>query len=70
MDVLDVEEFVLSWTSGSVGQLEAPPTICPWIAVPSTVPSTSTIIPEGNTDIQRQTMNDSTCVNLWNAQED
>lgn len=36
------EEPLESWTQG----VSAWPTICPWIAVPSTVPSTSTVIPE------------------------
>lgn len=39
--------FVLMESAGSMGQLLARPTICPWIAVPSTVPSTSTVIPDG-----------------------
>lgn len=51
-------EFPPSKSSGSVGQFEAPPTICPWIAVPSTVPSTSTIIPESNTGRERQSLKD------------
>lgn len=40
---------IVPLTSRSVGQLEAPPTIWPWIAVPRTVPRTSTIIPDSNT---------------------
>ncbi|TNN87133.1 hypothetical protein EYF80_002335 [Liparis tanakae] len=51
-------EFPPSKSSASVGQFEAPPTIWPWIAVPSTVPSTSTIIPEGNTGRDRQSRKD------------
>lgn len=35
-------EALASWTQGVC----AWPTICPWIAVPSTVPNTSTVIPE------------------------
>lgn len=51
---LIVDMFLLSETPGSLRQSDVPPTICPWIAVPSTVPNTSTIIPENNTNIERQ----------------
>lgn len=53
LDVLVTEEFPLSRTSGLLEQSEEPPTIWPWIAVPNTVPITSTIIPESNTGAER-----------------
>lgn len=48
--------FLLAVPLRSVGQSGAPPTIWPWIAVPRTVPKTSTVIPEKHmtTDQQRE----------------
>lgn len=57
--------FLLLGSSGSVGQSAAPPTICPGIAVPRTVPSTSTIIPESNTEIERQFLKDNSHVKAF-----
>ena len=63
-------KFVLSMTSVSLGQFEAPPTICPWIAVPRTVPSTSTIIPESSTEMDQQCINNNsnTHKTIWSHQ--
>lgn len=64
LDMLIWEEFLLSGASGSVGQTWAPPTICPWMAVPKTDPSTSTIIPESNRESECQHMNNISHIKL------
>lgn len=52
VDTLNLDPFPLFATSNSVGQSLVPPTICPWIAVPRTVPSTSMVMPEWNTEME------------------
>lgn len=65
LDMLIWDMFLLSGASDSVGQTWAPPTICPWMAVPKTEPSTSTIIPESNRGTECQRMNNISHVKLF-----
>lgn len=59
--VIFLVAFSLLMTLSSVGQSGAPPTICPWIAVPRTVPKTSTVMPERYTERELSNNNSSTC---------
>lgn len=45
VDTVKLDTFLPSAASRASGQALAPPTICPWMAVPRTVPSTSIVMP-------------------------
>lgn len=54
VDTVNLDTFLPSAASRSAGQSLVPPTICPWIAVPRTVPSTSIVMPVRVTEMEDQ----------------
>lgn len=54
VDTVNLDTFLPSAVWRSAGQSPVPPTICPWIAVPRTVPSTSIVMPARVTEMEDQ----------------